>query len=111
MPNLNLAPEHMENIRGVVKGDLNEKVLEGVSPLANLLRNNPSDNPMEEKLLEAANNFQDSYNSFTENLDKIAAELNKFDDMREYLSKKDNGSVNRVQAELEEKGVNRDVLI
>lgn len=96
--NLNLKPELTEAAVAVLGNDLNARVLESVSPLAKLLQDSPSDNPMEEKIKEAAMAFQSSYNSLTESLDRTKEEMLVIDEIREALEKRDNGEVNKVTA-------------
>lgn len=107
MANLNLSPEILEGIKGICSGTLNTAVLDAVAPLSKFLNDNPSDNPMEEKIAESCNNFQATYNSVTESIDKVTAELMKIDEIREYLERKDNGEVAKREAVIEAQGVDK----
>lgn len=107
MPNLNLNPETLEAIKNVVDGTLNAAVLNSVSPLSSFLQNNPSDNPMEEKIIEACRTFEATYNDLTESLDKVRNEVNSIDEIRQFLEKKDNGEVLKAAMADEAKGVDK----
>lgn len=107
MPNLNLNPETLESIKSIVNGSLNDGVLNAVGPLSSFLQNNPSDNPMEEKIAEACKAFESTYNDLTNTLDKVRAEVNNIDEIREFLEKKDHGEVLKAAMADEAKGVDK----